>query len=366
MKKGFIRGLGLGCIAAVLLSSVAMAESISFNGQVTAKTTQPVYASIGGTVESVSVEAGQYVKADDVLATLRTAKVYATEDGTVTGIFAQPGDAADSIAERFGAVMYVESDAKYTVSASIENAYNSAETKYVHAGEKVYLVSRSDGSRNGMGTITSVEQTSYTVQVESGTFLLNETVDVYRGQTQKAANRVGRGTIARKTPMGYTGTGSVVRFVVQDGQKVSRGDLLFETADGSFDGLYMSGMDLYCNVEGVVASVKAEQGSAVQKDGVVATIYPKNAMRIEAQVSEEDLCYVSEDDQVLVELNWNQDQEITYEGVISMISGVASEGESVQYTVYIDFTPDEHTRYGMSAVISTLEEAEEEADELAQ
>lgn len=366
MKKGFIRGLCLGCIVALLLSCAAMAESISFNGQVTAKTEQPVYATIGGTVDSVNVKAGQYVTADDVLATLRTNKVYAAEDGTVTGLFAQPGDSADSVSERYGAVMYVESDAKYTVSASIENAYNSAETKYVHAGEKVFLVSRSDGSRKGNGTITTVEQTNYTVQVESGTFLLNETVDIYRGQTQKAASRVGRGTIARKNPTGYTGTGSVVRFAVQDGQKVSRGDLLFETADGSFDGLYMSGMELYCNVEGIVASVKAEPGSTVQKDAVVATIYPRNAMRIEAQVAEEDLCYVAEGDQVLVELNWNQDQEVTYDGVISMISGVASEGESVAYTVYIDFTSDEHTRYGMSAVISTLEEAEEEADELAE
>lgn len=366
MKKRFIKGAGLGCIVAMLLYSAAVAESISFNGEVTAKTATPVYATIGGSVESVGVEVGQYVKADDVLATLQTTKVYAAEDGTVTGIFAQPGDAVDSVTERFGAVLYVESDAKYTVSGSIENAYNSAETKYVHAGETVWLVSRSDSSRNGMGTITSVEKTNYTVQVESGTFLLSETVDIYRGQTQKAANRVGRGTIARQTPTAYTGTGSVVRFAVQDGQKVSRGDLLFETADGSFDGLYMSGMDLYCNVEGIVASVKAEQGSAVQKDGVIATIYPRNAMRIEAQVSEEDLCYVSEGDKVLVELNWNQDQEVTYDGVISMISAIASEGDNVQYTVYIDFTPDEHTRYGMSAVISTLEEAEEQADEQAE
>ena len=28
------------------------------------------------------------------------------------------------------------------------------------------------------------------------------------------------------------------------------------------------------------------------------------------------------------------------------------------YKVYIDFTPDENTRYGMSAVVSTLEQAE--------
>lgn len=366
MKKSFIKGATAAFAAALLLVSAAGAESISFNGKVTARTAQPVYAAIGGTVESIDVEAGQYVKPDDVLATLKTTKVYAAEDGTVTGIFAQPGDAVESVTERFGAALYVESNAKYTVSASIENAYNSAETKYVHAGEKVYLVSRSDGGRKGEGTITSVEKTTYTLQVESGAFLLNESVDIYREKSQKAASRVGRGTIARQNPTAYTGTGSVVRLAVQNGQKVSRGDLLFETADGSFDGLYMSGMELYCNIEGVVASVKAECGNAVQKDGVIATIYPTDAMRIEAQVSEEDLGYVAEGDPVLVELNWNQDQEISYDGVISMISGIASEGDSVQYKVYIDFTPDEHTRYGMSAVISTLEEAEEEADEQAQ
>jgi len=67
---------------------------------------------------------------------------------------------------------------------------------------------------------------------------------------------------------------------------------------------------------------------------------------------------------VNVELIWNQDAEVNYEGTVSMISAVAAEGnaesEEVSYTVYVDFTPDANTRYGMSAVVSTMDEIEGE------
>ena len=360
MKQGLIKGLAALALTAALAASTACAESISFTGQVTAKTTREVYAPIGGMVESVLVQEGERIGPDDVLATLTTTKVYAAEDGTVTGVFGQPGDATETVAERYGAVLYVEETAKYTLSASVENAYNSTDTKYVHVGETVYLVSRSDSSRTGTGVITAAENTSYTVQVESGSFLLGESADIYRSETHKAATRIGRGTVARKNPTAYSGTGSIVCLAVKDGDQVSRGDLLFETADGSFDGLYMSGMQVYCGVEGIVSQVQAQQGSAVQKDSVMAVVYPLDAMTVVAEVAEDDLAYVAQGDAVSIELNWNQDEEITYPGTVSMISGIATEGETgeVTYKVYIDFTPDENTRYGMSAVVSTLDQAE--------
>ena len=41
-----------------------------------------------------------------------------------------------------------------------------------------------------------------------------------------------------------------------------------------------------------------------------------------------------------------------------MISTIADSNSigSAKYVVYIDFTPDENTRYGMNAVISTLDD----------
>ena len=90
----------------------------------------------------------------------------------------------------------------------------------------------------------------------------------------------------------------------------------------------------------------------------VATIYPAGAMRIEAEVDESDLSSISVGDKVSIELDWNRDEDVKYEGVISMISTIADANSigSAKYVVYIDFTPDENTRYGMNAVISTLDD----------
>lgn len=370
--SAFARVLALLLLLGALCQA-ALAESITFTGTVAASETHEVYAPIGGTVEKVSAEAGQRVQAEDVIAQLSTTKVYAEEAGTVTGIFGQPGDSAETVAEKYGAVMVIEGESVYNISASTDNAYNSTATKFVHVGENVYLSCYSDGKHKGTGVITSIEGTDYTVRVTSGEFLVGETVNVYRGESATSTKRIGRGTLNRTSPTAVTGTGSIVSFAVAAGDTVERGDVLFETLDGTFNGLYMSGSAITAGVSGTVSRVDAQQGSAIQKDSVVAVIYPENAMRIEAQVEESNLHSIAVGDPVSIELIWNQDDEVTYDGTISMISSIAdstsenaAEGDSaVTYTVYIDFTPDENTRYGMSAVVTTLEdEAElEEAEE---
>ena len=104
-------------------------------------------------------------------------------------------------------------------------------------------------------------------------------------------------------------------------------------------------------------------------------------MRVEAQIEEANLASIAVGDPVSIELIWNQDEGVTYSGVISMISAIADSAsassgnamggdsdDAVTYTVYIDFTPDENTRYGMSAVVTTIdseEETEEEVEEEA-
>ena len=343
-------------LAVALLScSAALADGISFNGTVCGTDVVRVTAPIGGTAAEVADLAGQTVNAGDVLVKLSTTKVYATEAGTVTGIFGEPGESTETVASRYGAVLYVEGPVSYTISASTENAYNTTATKYVHVGEEVYLLSRSDSSRSGEGLITAVDGTNYTVEITSGDFLPDESVDVFRTPTHKSNSRIGRGSTSRKNPTGYTGSGSIVSLAVQNGDTVEKGQLLFETLDGTFDGYYMSGSDILSTVDGVVAEMDVEEGGSVQKDGLVAKIY--TSMRIEASVDETDLCYVHEGDKVLVELDWNQDEDVTYEGTITWISLLGDESESgTTYKVYISFTPDQDTRFGMSAVISTLED----------
>ncbi len=346
----------LAFLTALLFCLSAVADSLVLDGTVVSDETVQVYAPIGGTVDKVLATAGDSVQADTPLAELRTTKVYATEDGTVTGVFGQPGDSAETISARYGAVMYIEGESTFTVSASTTNAYNSTETKFVHVGETVYLQGRTSSSRNGVGVITGVDGINYTIEVSTGNFIVGDSVDVFRDSEYSTKQRIGRGTVSRRNPLAVSGSGSIISFAVASGDAVKRGDLLFETLDGTFDGYYMSGKEIYAGVNGTLAEYKISAGSGVQKGAVCAVIYPTSSMRVTAEISEEDLDSLSVGDPVTIELTADEDAGTKYEGTVSMISRIATSGgasESVTFTVYVDFEADSHVRYGMSALVST-------------
>lgn len=372
-----VKSLFALCLACALLCGAALADTLSFSGTVTAASTAEVYAPIGGRVASVAVKAGDTVKAGDVLATLETEKVYAPEAGTVTGVFGQPGDNAETVGQRYGAVLYIEGESVFSITATTEEAYSAAANKLVHVGEEVLLCAYSDSSRRGSGVITSIEGVNYNVRVLSGSFLVGEKITVYRGSAV-SSKRVGRGTLDRTSPTAVTAQGSIVSLAVQDGDTVEKGQLLFETLSGDFDGLYMTGSDILATVDGTVSQVNAQQGQSIEKNSVAAVIYPADAMQITGQVDEEDLRGVAVGDAVSIELIWNQDEDAAVSGRVAAISALANESggqedSAVTYDVTITFTPDASTRYGMSALITTVDpdsdyaedlaEAEQEADE---
>lgn len=355
MNKSLKALLSLGC-AAVLSVSAAAAETISFDGTVTAASTCEVYAPLGGTVEKVSVKAGQTIAAGDEIAVLKTVKVYATEDGTVTAVFGQIGEGAANVTTRYGAVVYVEGDVRFTISASLSNAYSSIETKLVHAGQIVYLRGKNNTDHEGKGVITAVSANDYTVEVLEGDFIVGESVNIHMDETYKDAARVGRGNVARMVPTAYAAEdGTLVSIAVKPGDTVKRGDLLFETLSGTADGVLTSGSAIVAGVDGVVASVNAAQGEALAEDAVVAVIYPADAMQIEGTVDESDLGSVHVGDKAVVTLSWNEDSEVTYVGEVAWIAAIAessaAESTATSYRVVVTFTPDADTRYGMNATV---------------
>ena len=364
MKHRLASVLCLAC-ALSMLCACAGAETLTLNGTVTAAEAVTVYAPVGGTVDSVAVEPGARVGRDDVLFSLRTTKVWAPVSGTVTGIFGQPGDSAETVASTYGAVLYLEGDARYTVSASTDNAYNSAETRMIHVGETLYLQCRSNSARTGEGTVTAVDGTGYTVRVTSGTFIPGDSVDLYRNAGYSSDQRVGRGTVSRINPTAVTASGAIVSVAVQDGQAVERGELLLEALDGSFDGLYMSGTDVLAGTDGVVGSISAARGSGVQDGAAVAVIWPTERMRVETTVTEDSRSLLSVGDRVWIELE--ADESCRYEGTVTLVSWIAEEGTGeTAYRVLIDFTPDEHVTFGMSVLVSTLEDAQPDEAEGAE
>lgn len=346
-----LKRIVLIALALMICSAAAVAETISFEGKVTAAYTHEVYAASSAVVESVSASVGDSVSAHDVIAALRTTKVYAEQDGVISAIFGQVGSSTETLTGNYGAAIYMESPVTYTISASVDNAYDSVESKLVYPGENVFLRSRSEESRTGTGVITTVEGTDYTIHVVGGEFKIGESVNVYRTGDYADEQRIGRGSIARNTPIAVAGSGRIVSIAVAAGQEVRRGDLLMETLEGSGSSPVMN-----AGVSGVIAELNAVQGSALEEDAVAAVIWPDDAMQIEATVNEADLMYVHPGDTVSLVFDWNADSGEMLEGTVDSISALSdSESEDTVYIAYISFAPTSEVRYGMNVTVHAQE-----------
>ena len=352
MKKPFAMLLA----AALLLPGAALCETM-FSGEVTAGQTQVIAAPYGGIVQDVAVRVGDSVDIGDRIATVATTKVYAMTEGTISGVFANEGDAAADVKERYGALCYIEPINRFTLSASTEKAYNSSENRYIR--ETVYLSCTKDGTHQGRGVITAIDKENedkYTVEVTGGEFYMGETVAIYRDSAYSNESRIGRGTVERTTPVAVNAEGSVLRLHVRAGDTVERGELLLETVSGTLDGLYAPDTKVVSDRKGVIASVDADNGTSVEKGAKIATIYPEDAIQVSMVISESDLMDVHVGDSASIEFNWDADGESRFEGVVSSISYVnekKQEGGSsaAEYVACIDFTPDDTVRLGMTVVV---------------
>lgn len=365
MKKG-IRKAALLLATSMCVCTSAMAE-ISFDGNVIASETTPIIAPFGGLVDSVALRVGDTVDVGETVATISTTKVYAAADGVVSGIFAKEGDSTEGIVERYGAVVYIEPTNRYTVSASTEKAYNSSSTKYVHIGEKVYLSCTKDGSHTGTAVVTSVKEadesgnTPYTLEVTIGDFYMGETVSILRSADYSSSSRIGRGTIQQNAAIPVKGSGSVLKLHVEVGDKVERGELLFETVEGDLDGLYAMDNTIVSGVAGVVASVETTPGSGVTKGSKLITVHPDGSFQIEVLVSELDLNAIAEGDTVAIEFDWDTEGTLRTTGTVASISRVNASAEGgaasvdAEYSAYIDFEATDEVRLGMSVVVYTLD-----------
>ena len=346
-------------LLALALPLAAQAETV-FAGEVTAETAQVIAAPYGGLVEDVRVRVGDSVKIGDPIATVETSKTYASTDGTVSGVFAREGDSADGVKTQYGALVYIEPINRYTLECSTEKGYNSSENRYIHIGESVFLKCTKDGSHQGRGVVTGLdekEDNKFTVDVTGGEFYMGETVDIYRSEDYASASRIGRGTVGRTKTVAVNAEGSVLKMHVKAGDTVERGELLFETVAGTLDGLYAPDKQVVSDTAGVIATVDAGNGTSVEKDAKIATIYPNDAMQIKMVISEADLMDVTVGGKAEIEFNWDADSGRRFEGTISSISylsekqsdGAAS--QSAQYVAYVDFTPDETVRIGMTVIV---------------
>lgn len=346
----------LACLMILTLAvSPALAESITLDGTVISTETIPVMSAADGVLNAVFWQVGYHVDADEEAVSLYSVGVYADQPGTVKVMGAE-GESVAALAARYGAVLYIEPDCQYTISANVNNAYDDIANKIIHPGEIVYLRCNSNGEHTGVGVVTSVSGNSYAVEVTEGIFESGEIVQIFRNEACSQKARIGRGSASHASPVAYagTGTGRVYSVNVEDGAHVETGDLLYRTIET--ENTYRISSD----VAGTVAAVRVAPGDAVTVGAVVADIYPDEAMRLEIAVPENDLRNVRIGTKVSIEFTGGE----TTEGEIDWISSVAQanldEEDDVYFTAYVRFDATETVRYGMTAKVTTVEEGAQE------
>ena len=342
-------------LAAMMLLTTAMAEGIIMEGKVVATRTNAVLAPAAGIVQDVLVQAGDHVSAGNQIAALMETIIYAEISGTVS-ICGEAGESAETITNRYGAVVYIQPDSRYTISASTKNAYDQLENKIIMLGEKVYVRSTEDSKRTGVGVVTSISDSNYTVELTQGNLSVSESVYIYRSSGLENTTRIGKGTATYCYPVAYTGTGAVSKIFVEDGTYVTKGTPLFSTVDAAT----AYGNQVNSTVSGIVATMDVTPGTAVEAGTLVATIYPDNAIRLEILADEYDLRNLAAGKQVTITFA----NGIVAEGQVERISGLPyvpettegeEEDETVYFPVYVTFQTDAPVSCGMTAKITVAE-----------
>ena len=336
------------CLCALCLTGAAR-EEIALSGTVTAREAAAVTANIGGSVEEVFVRAGDRVEEGDVVATVALTGIYAPADGTVRGIMAEAGDSAGQT------VLSIAPMSKYTVTADISDAYDSAANKHVTVGETVYMECSRDGSHVAVGRVVKAEGSAYTVEVTGGELYMEEKVYIYRDEDHSSSARIGSGTVSRTAELAVSGTGRVAELYVSEGERVERGQLLFTCVEADTVDDALLGGEIRSTASGVVASVAAQAGQQAAVGSTVLTVYPTEGFCVELSVEEADLAAVNVGDSVRLSFDFDPEGALTCEGTVTEISylGESTEAGTV-YTAWVDFDPPEDVRLGMTVTATVI------------
>jgi biotin carboxyl carrier protein len=330
-------------------------DTMILSGSVTAKDTFSVKAPFGGPVADYNLRTGDKVQADDVLFSLDTTKIYAPCDGVIGGLRAKAGDSAGFVQDRYGALCCIEPEISLKIATDTADAYDRNENRLVHMGETVYIKSTSNSKHVGLGIITSIDGKKYTVEVQSGNLELEESVSLYRNSDYVSTSRIGKGETSRINPIAVTGSGAVLNIAVAEGSSVKRGDLLFEMVSGELDGLLPAKPEVTAQKDGVLADILVSPGQTVTRGQVMAMLHTAVSAQVSDTISETDVGNIQAGQAVSIEFESLNDK--LYPGTVASISAIGNttDGET-EFTVYVDFVPDEFIREGLTATVYCLAE----------
>lgn len=284
--------------AALLFGAVAQAETFYAKGSISAPEAVYILAPMGGQVENFTLNAGDRVKAGETLITLAPAMVYAANDGVVSAVFSKAGDSAQGIISQYGALAYVERNNIWQVNATMDGGYNDKKNRDIRVGDTLRAQATVSGEKyNGTATVIAVNGKAFSVELETGDFELEDTVKFYLGRGKDYATKdyVGSGKVIRPAQLPVMGSGVVAKVLVEEGEAVSRGQMLFILdADTAVYGDNETTPDIAAAQDAIVAQVLVTPGQYVVKGQPVLVVYPEGKLEVALEVDELDILTMKE------------------------------------------------------------------------
>lgn len=321
MKNKFIV---LIAFALVLTLSCAAALGATANATIVAPNSVKVTAPFTGTLKPFDLAQGDAVSAGDVLFTMDTMPIYAAADGKVTAVFAQVGDDASGVINRYGALAVIEPENACYIAASTQQAYDKDENRFIHAGETLYLKC---GNEEGEGRVTRVDGANYIVEILDGDFELNDTVRCYRDKDHDYDSETGRGRVTRYADTAIAAQGRIAAVHAKAGETVKTGDLLFEVVDAL--AAYDAPMTLTAETDGAITYLGTMSGAQVYRGQLLCEIADLTTLELSAQVDEIDLGAVRVGDVLSFTLDAYAGE--TFSGTVTEIRPIGTQRQNATY-----------------------------------
>ena len=258
----------------LLLSAGVSAET--FDGTLTSTDKLLVTAGDSAAVEQICIRAGETVSAGQPLLYWKTIPVFAPRNGTIALVSRKEGEKAD------GSVVEILPEERYTVYCTTDGAYKEPERQNIHAGEYVYIKCTKDGTHRAVGIITQPEGDQYTVEVTGGELFVGETVWIFRDRKMSNTERIGKGTAVSADHEIMTTNGYIFDMKVQQGDAVSRGQLLYRY-------LTMDNKAVTADCEMLITDVCINPGDTVQKEQKLLEGVTADRIRIAFDAEEDQI-----------------------------------------------------------------------------
>ena len=320
-------------LSAMLLAGVAFAETDLAgmpvaSGNVAARETAIVTAPFSGTLLPFDWEPGDRVTGTDLLFKMDAVSLDANVNGRVTAVFAEVGDDAAAVMARYGALISIECEHPQRILATTGGA--AGKWKDVYVGETVCFRSDRTGRERGTGRIIALNESGYVVEINSGEFVVGETLNLYA--EEELVNRVGVGTVSRAAPVSVAGAGRVQAIHVREGQQVTGRTELLTLVSADANPNTMDGEIIPVNYgceEGVISLIAVQPGQQVWKGQMLARIEMTDQLEIVADVDEMDLPRL--DVGTVCPVVLDMDPNTVYQATVTEISGL---GVTVQNAAY--------------------------------